>query len=434
MPTVLLVVGVVCALYALNAFFPRRDRFLLLPSFFSAWLTVELAPWWLFWQVVAVVVLVAAGGLDDWYGWAGLVLLVAATAGLAALIARNRRTIVEVSEGLEPLELDPDETAPAFPRSHVVFPFLTRRRPSTVVVRNLEFARAPLRNGKVVTLRLDVTKPSDAAPGDRRPGLLQVHGGGWVIGDKREQGLPLVNHMAANGWVAINANYRLSPRVAAPEHLIDVKRAIAWWRAHADEHGGDPDFLCITGGSAGGHLTALAALSPNDARYQPDFEDVDTALNGAVPFYGVYDFTNRLGTWHRNAGRRFLEPIVMQRRLADDPDAFRDYSPLDLVRRDAPPLLVIHGSNDTLAPVDDAREFVQRLRELSDAPVLYMEMRGAQHAFDIFPSYRTARVVEGVERFLTATHRTWAAARPSVAIEPELADELSDDAPMSTGD
>jgi acetyl esterase/lipase len=77
---------------------------------------------------------------------------------------------------------------------------------------------------------------------------------------------------------------------------------------------------------------------------------------------------------------------------------------MDQVRADAPPFYVIHGNLDTLAPVEDAREFVRLLREASDAPVLYAEMTGAQHAFEIFPSHRAARVIESVERFLHSVH------------------------------
>jgi acetyl esterase/lipase len=97
----------------------------------------------------------------------------------------------------------------------------------------------------------------------------------------------------------------------------------------------------------------------------------------------------------------------MKRRLAEDPEAFAAYSPMDRVRPDAPPFLVVHGSLDTLAPVEDAREFVARLRDAGDAPVLYAEMAGAQHAFDLFPSARAARVIEGVERFLHSVHRAY---------------------------
>ena len=116
----------------------------------------------------------------------------------------------------------------------------------------------------------------------------------WVIGSKNEQGIPLLNHLAHNGWVGFNVNYQLSPRVKAPDHLIDCKRALAWIREHADEYGVDPDFIVVTGGSAGGHLCALMALTANDPEYQPGFDDADTSLvQAAVPFYGVYDMLDR---------------------------------------------------------------------------------------------------------------------------------------------
>jgi acetyl esterase/lipase len=424
--TALFVVGLLAVLHAVNAYVPTRFPLLLGPSFFGSWLTIELAPWWLFWEVAAGVALVAGGGLDGSVGWAGLALLGAGAGGLVGVIGRARRTVVQVSGALGTLELDPDDTAPAFPRSHVWFPVLMKRREGVTSVRNVVFAEGTTRTGKVVPLRLDVTKPASALPGDGRPGILQIHGGGWVIGDKREQGHPLLGHLAANGWVSINANYRLSPKVGYPEHLVDCKRAIAWWREHAHEHGGDPDFLCVTGGSAGGHLCALVGLTAGDERFQPGFEDVDTTVRAAVPFYGVYDFTNRNGTWPKQTVKRFIEPTVMQRRIDEDPEAFAAYSPMDRVRPDAPPFLVIHGDLDVLAPVADAREFVRRLRATSRAPVLYAEMQGAQHAFDVFPSYRTARVIEGVERFLHSVHRAYLAGREPTDAEvaAELVDEI----------
>lgn len=427
MSTTLLAVGIVCALHAANAMAPRRGRLVLAPSFFASWLTIELAPWWLFWEVVAGVALVAGGGLteDPVRGWIGLGLLAASAAALVAVIATARKTHLHLADADSAIELDPDHSPSPFPRAQIAFPLLMRRRAGVTHQRNITFGEGRLRNGKVVRLRLDVTKPAGARPGDRRPGILQIHGGAWVIGDKREQGIPLLNHLAANGWVGINANYRLSPRVGFPEHLVDCKKAIAWWREHAEEHGGDPDFLCVTGGSAGGHLCALVGLTANDPRFQPGFEDVDTGVRAAVPFYGVYDLTNRNGTWHRDTVKRFFEPVVMRRRLADDPEAFAAYSPMDRVRADAPPFLVLHGSLDVLAPVDDAREFVRRLRDVSRAPVLYAEMRGAQHAFEIFPSYRAARVIEAVERFLHSVHRAHRRGDPAPG-EAEVADALAD--------
>ena len=423
MATALLILGVLAAVGTLNALAPRKGRLLQIPSFFASWLTIELAPWWLLFEVVLGAVFVAGGALDDARGWIGLGLLAVSVVGLVAIVLRARKTHLHLAEAEGAIELDPDQSPNPFPRSAVVFPFWRmRHREGVTRVRNVDFGDGLTTKGKRVRLRLDVTKPVDAQPGDRRPGILQIHGGAWMLGDKREQGIPLLNHLAANGWVGINANYRLSPRVAAPEHLVDCKKAIAWWREHADEHGGDPDFLCVTGGSAGGHLTALVALTPNDPRYQPGFEDVDTRVDAAVPFYGVYDFTNRGGHWHEDTVRLFIEPRVMQKRLLEHPEAFAEYSPMDQVRADAPPFFVIHGSLDTLAPVEDAREFVRLLRDVSESPVLYAEMAGAQHAFEIFPSYRAARVIEAVERFLHSIHvahrRGASAPSEAVAADP----------------
>ncbi|TAL22449.1 MAG: alpha/beta hydrolase, partial [Frankiales bacterium] len=88
-----------------------------------------------------------------------------------------------------------------------------------------------------------------------------------------------------------------------------------------------------------------------------------------------------------------------------DRERFREASPLSHVRADAPPFFVIHGRNDTLVPVEEARLFVERLRAVSDAPVAYLELPGTQHAFDVFPSIRSAHVVRAVERFVETLRR-----------------------------
>jgi acetyl esterase/lipase len=231
--------------------------------------------------------------------------------------------------------------------------------------------------------------------------LLYVHGGAWIISNRNHQGLPLMHEMAARGWVGVNADYRLSPWATFPDHLVDVKRAVAWIREHADEIGADPDFIAITGGSAGGHLAALAALTPNDPRYQPGFEDADTSLQACIPIYGVYDLADRHGYHgHEEFLTRLLEPHIMKERYDRAPERFHDASPLDQVRPDAPPFLVVHGAMDTLAPTAGARSFVAALREVSHQPVVYAELPGTQHAFDVFPSLRTAYVLQGVAGFL----------------------------------
>jgi acetyl esterase/lipase len=415
-----LVVAIVGFVATLNALFPRRDRVLMVPSFFGAWLTTEFAPWLLFWEAVGVTYFVANGAVDGGTGWVALALALITCVGLIVMILWSSKTTLTMRNAIADLEIDED--APRFPRLHVIFPILMRHRKGVTHVRNITFAEYGKKK-----LRLDVYKPDDAEPGDLRPGILQVHGGAWVLGDKREQGVPLLNHLAVNGWVGINANYRLSPRAKFPDHLVDLKKAIAWYREHAAEHGADPNFLCVTGGSAGGHLAALVGLTANDPEYQPGFENVDTTMLAAVPFYGVYDMTNRHGRWNKDTVNRFFGPMVFGKKIEDDPEAFRKASPMDLVRADAPPFFVIHGSHDTLVPVADAREFTELLRAVSDSPVLYAEMHGAEHAFDVMPSFRTARVIEGVERFLHSVHEQYLRGRTTEDVsEREAAEELVD--------
>jgi acetyl esterase/lipase len=235
-----------------------------------------------------------------------------------------------------------------------------------------------------------------------------VHGGGWSIGSKEGQGVPLMRHMAARGWLCVTINYRLSPRDPFPAHLVDVKRAIAWVRRHGAGYGADPAFVAITGGSAGGHLAALAALTPGDPTYQPGFEDVDTRVQAAVPHYGVYDVAGASGARRAVLMRdRFLGPRVFQRDPVVDLEEFRRASPLLRVNPEAPPFFVVHGSRDSLVDVDQARRFVRALREVSRATVAYAELPGTQHAFDMFPSIRSAHVVRGVDRFLRFSHDAW---------------------------
>ncbi|HEX8804960.1 MAG TPA: alpha/beta hydrolase [Acidimicrobiales bacterium] len=412
MPWLLLAVGVVAVTSTANALWPRRGRWSLGPSFLASWVTIELALHWLAVLVAVGAVAVLLGGADHPAGVVGLVLAALAAGGLVVVGLQGRRTVVQVRDSLQELELAPD--APRFPRSHLILPVLVNHRRGVRQVRNIEFARVAGRR-----LRLDLTLPVDAAPGDRRPVVLQIHGGAWVFGDKREQGRPLLNHLAVQGWVGVNANYRLSPGATFPDHLVDCKRALAWIRAHVAEWGGDPDFVAVTGGSAGGHLAALVALTAGDPRYQPGFEDVDTSVRAAVPFYGAYDFTNRLGTWPDTVRPLLLEPWVMKAFYDEDPERFAEASPIDRVHAGAPPFMVVHGDRDTLCPVEDARLFVERLRAVSRQPVVYAEMKGAQHAFEIFPSVRAARAIEGAAGFLAAMHARRGQAPPAKEAEAE---------------
>jgi acetyl esterase/lipase len=250
--------------------------------------------------------------------------------------------------------------------------------------------------------QLDVYAPR--AGTREAPVLLQIHGGGWVIGNKREQALPLMNHLAARGWVCVAANYRLSPRATFPDHLIDLKRALHWIREHIAEFGGDPRFVAATGGSAGGHLSSLLAMTAGAPEYQPGFEEADTTLRACVPFYGVYDLSREYRLQAQRSIDSFFARPVMKKSFAEDPEAFRRASPMHRVHAGAPPFFIIHGTHDSLASVEEARAFARLLGETSKAPVAYAEIPGAQHAFEVFHSRRTEHVTRAVARFLSYVH------------------------------
>jgi acetyl esterase/lipase len=391
-PTLFLVLAVAGVLGVLNAVRPWRATPVLLPAFFAAWLTAELAPQLVVLTVLETAAFVLLGAVDGARGVVALVLMGLTVVGLLRLVRSSEaaadvadRALADMPDGPEP---DPEVEATSWFRRFFVP--LSFRHPDVERVVDIPYSDLSKRH------RLDVYRHKDHPTGC--PTLLQVHGGGWVIGDKREQGRPLMLHLASRGWVCFAPNYRLSPRATWPDHLVDVKRALAWVRTEGAAYGADPGFLVLTGGSAGGHLVALAALTANDRRYQPGFEHVDTSVSGCVPYYGVYDLAGETGTKAARVRRRHvLERIVMK---TTEDQVYRDASPLEAVRADAPPFLVIHGRNDTLVPVAEARLFVERLRAVSSSPVLYVELPGTQHAFDVFPSIRSAHVVRAVGRFV----------------------------------
>ncbi len=401
-------VSLVGGVFTLNAFVPvRRVPALFVPSFFGSWLTAELALHHIVWQAIASLLFVEFGALSSWPGIAGMAITIASWLGLLVLFHDGRRTQHVFEDALAGL---PDlEGAQRLPFSRLVMPFRFSR-PGVQVTRDVLYREAA---GK--RLRLDIAMPSER--GQSRPAIMQIHGGAWIIGDKREQGWPLIGHLAANGWVCFNVNYRLSPGATWPDHLVDLKYALKWIRDHADEYGVDPGFIAVTGGSAGGHLTAMMGLTANDPEYQPGFEDADTSVQAAVPVYGVYDFTNRLGTMLDRFCTQMLEPMIIKAFFDEEPEKFHRASPMDRVHPDAPPFLIVHGDRDTLAPVEDARVFAELLEEASRAPVVYTELGGAQHAFDIFASPRTARMLDGTLRFLNAMRQRAKTAKASSPAE-----------------
>ena len=389
-----LVLSLLGAVLVYNAARPSHHPFRLVPSWLFAFLTTDLT-----FVHIALAAIISAlfawgGALATFPGKIGLVLVVLSSIALVVMWLPNLRAAKVYEAVAREHDLDPVEPVPG----RLVYAPFTRELRDVEVDRDIEFRKA---DGK--SIQLDVYRP--LVGGDKRPALVYLHGGGWILGTKNDQGLPLCNHLATLGWVCFNANYRLSPGATWPEQLVDAKAAVAWVRDHADEYGVDPDFVAIAGGSAGGHIAAMTALTPGDANLQPGFEDKDTSLQSVITFYGVYDMTNKHGTHNDDFLTKFVGPLVIKAFPDEEPEKFVAASPMENVSKVTMPWMILQGDADTLTPVNGAREFAKALSDASNHTVIYGELPKAQHAFDIYYSPRAIAAVELASRFLVTQHR-----------------------------
>lgn len=398
----------------LNALRPSYRGLLVGPSFAAAWLTAELAPFHIAIHLASAALFSSLGGLDTWPSLIALVVTLLSCGGLAFISLTARRANHALDAALDACLPQGKALARATTSyRQLLFPFYLRDA-NIERIGDLRYGTAGRRNA------LDVYRRREGV--EKAPVLVQIHGGAWVVGDKRQQGLPLMLHMAKRGWISVGINYRLAPRSQFPAQLIDCKRAIAWVRENIERYGGDPSRIVVTGGSAGGHLAALVALTPGDPRYQPGFEEADTSVLACVPVYGPYDLARLFGarTSGENAIVERIARLVMGVLPDEAPEAYREASPIARIDEKAPPFFVIHGKNDNLVPVAQARSFVEALSRRSKAKVAYAELPGAPHAFDVFHSMRTAALVTSVERFASfvAEERSSEAGREAESAVP----------------
>ncbi len=307
----------------------------------------------------------------DLSGMFGLVVTTAAVLTLAGLLEIGRRGLTA-----------PDVVAAALTLSGIRSPDVSARRRLRVLL--TPFPARPrrvtrvrdLRYGEHRRQRLDVYRRRGNST--HGPVLLYLHGGGYFSLGKRRESRALLHHLAAKGWVCISAGYRLRPRAGFTDHLDDARAALAWTHDNAPDHGGDAGVVVMAGSSAGAHLTALCALTQHE---QADLGR--TRVDAAICLYGYYG---------RYYGRGPEESPIS--------------SPLHLDASAAPPFFVAHGENDTYVPVEQARAFVEHLRDQSHREVAYAELPAAQHGFDRFRSWRSAAVVDGIDAFCAATAST----------------------------
>ncbi|HEY5112465.1 MAG TPA: DUF3293 domain-containing protein [Acidimicrobiales bacterium] len=269
----------------------------------------------------------------------------------------------------------------------------------------------PLERHRLDVWRLDTTA-KDA------PVIYYLHGGAWTFGDKREQGRPMLHEFVRRGWIVVASNYRLAPHHPWPAQIEDATRALGWIKKNIATYGGDPDRVVVAGGSAGGHLASLLALSAHDPAWRPsELRDVtDWSVRGALSFYGVLEMTGDETHW-RGLGRgiRFLlERRVVQVPYDGNEGLYLSLSPYERIATHSPPFFVVQGVNDTLVEVNVARAFVTKFRQSAFAPIYYVELPFTQHAFDVTASPRTSATTRAAVAFAESV------ALQRSALTPEL--------------
>jgi len=209
------------------------------------------------------------------------------------------------------------------------------------------------------------------------PAVVWIHGGGWSSG-KRDAAreISIGSTLARNGYVVMSVEYILSDKKQAvwPTNLWDCKNAVRWLRLNAERLGVNPDRIGVMGGSAGGHLAAMVALTTPTDGLDPagPLAQVSCRVRCCVDFYGITD----IGTYH--------DVTMLGKTFAEAPDLYRAASPVTYVRSNSPPVLILHGTADTTVSIRQSEAF-DRVLTAAGADHHFEVIPGAVHSFDLQP-------------------------------------------------
>jgi len=228
---------------------------------------------------------------------------------------------------------------------------------------------ANIRYGKYPETVLDILQPS-APMLANRPGIIVLHGGGWIRGDKEsildKYCLPFVRH----GFVVANVEYRLANAAPAPAAVSDVLQAARWFHDHAAQYKVDPNRILATGSSAGGHLALMVGMTPASANLGPSVK-----IAGVIDFFGIADVADQLTAPNaRDYAAQWIPVQTNRLELA------RQMSPATYVRKGLPPILALHGDADPLVPYEQSVNLTKAIRSAGgDAELITVP--GGKHGF-----------------------------------------------------
>jgi len=266
----------------------------------------------------------------------------------------------------------------------------------------------------------DLYLPATVAPGQRCPAVVIIHGGGWTGGDKgAAREINIGTTLATHGYVGFSINYVLAKRghPTWPQNLYDCKTAVRWLRKNADRLHVDPDHIGAIGGSAGGHLAAMVALTGPESKLDPPgpYGEYSCCVQAAVDLYGPADLT----CWPPKATGLDMLPA----KLAEKPELYRQASPATHADPRDPPLLILQGTADKTVAVDQSQGLADALQRAGTRHELVI-IPDAPHSFHLQPTQRDLRplVLGFFDRHLKPTATT------KKAVSPPARDQAAVDA------
>jgi acetyl esterase/lipase len=232
----------------------------------------------------------------------------------------------------------------------------------------------------------DLYLPAESKPGEKRPGVVIIHGGGWT-GGKRDAAreINIGTTLAENGYVGLSIDYMLQTKDGPkiwPQNVYDCKTAVRWIRANADKYQIDVKHIGVIGGSAGGHLAAMVGVTGPKDGLDPagPYGDQSCAVQAVVDMYGPM----------ANSLKRIQTLVDPQNPKAEE--LMRQVTPLSHLDKNDPPVLILHGTADTTVDLADSQVFAEALKKAGIEHELVI-IPDAPHTFHLQPKQRDLRPV-----------------------------------------